>query len=321
MLFDDTRRPPPAGKQIFFRFIYYLSELNHVSQPLLQSYDVYHERYLKWGCQKQHNTTFFNNCCHPLLVRFCVAILGSYSHTTQKGEPISVLENLGCKATDDECDDGDSSAPPSSTPSTPPQSAHADTYPTATPSSSSKPESAALAKGNDSPSPSSSPQLTAPTSTPIKSSTSPPPAQTGGSGSNGNEVHTGGKYVPWSLFSLIYSLCLPRGTFYYQNGVAGACGQVHSDSDFICAMGECPVGGPFKKTHSRFKDSAIYGGGELCGKKVQITNLGTKETITVVVADECPTCENPNSIDLSFAAFGAFANHDAGVVDITWEFV
>ncbi len=247
MLFDDTRSPP-AGKQRFFRFIHYLSELNHVSQPPLQNYDQYHERYLQWGCQKQHNTTFFDKCCHPLLVGFRVAILGSYSHTIQKGEPMSVLDNLGCNAPDDECDDGDSSALPSSTPSTPPQPAHANTYSSAPPSSSPKPASAALAKGNDTPSPSPSPQPTTPTSTPIKSSTAPQPAQTSGSGSSGGggDVHNGGVYVPWSLFFLIYSSCLPRATFFYQKGVAGACGTVHQDTDFICAMGECFVERPIQ---------------------------------------------------------------------------
>jgi hypothetical protein len=83
MLFDDNTKPrPPAGKRPFFRFIHYLSELDHVSQPLLQNYDAYHGRYLDWGCQKQHNTTFFDECCHPLLVGFRVAVLGPYSHTT-----------------------------------------------------------------------------------------------------------------------------------------------------------------------------------------------------------------------------------------------
>src|SRR6266702_4914772 len=33
----------------------------------------------------------------------------------------------------------------------------------------------------------------------------------------------------------------PRALFFNQNGVAGACGQVHSDSDFICAIGECSL--------------------------------------------------------------------------------
>jgi len=192
MSFDDnTKSRPPAGKRTSFRFIHYLSESDHISQPPLQNYDQYHARYLQLGCQKQHNTEFFDKCCHPLLVGFRVAILGPNSRTTQKGEPMSVLDNLGCKAPDDECDDGDSPVPPSSTLSSPSQPAHVDTPPSAPPSPSSKPASAALAKGNESPPSSTSPAPVIPTSTPPKTSTSPPPAKTSG---GGGEVHTG-QYV------------------------------------------------------------------------------------------------------------------------------
>lgn len=235
---------------------------------ILQNYDVYHERYLKWNCQKQHNSTYFDKCCHPLL----------------KGEPMSVLENLGCDP-GDECDDGDSSVLPSSTPST--QPAHANAYSPAPPSSSSKPAGAALAKGNDSPSPSPQPTTTTPTSTPIKSSTSPPPAQTSASGGGGGDVHNGGV-----------------ATFFFQNGVAGACGAVHQDTDLICAM-----------------DSILYEQQDLCGKKVLITNTQNGKSVTVTVRDECPTCNNANSIDLSHGAFGMIATYDQGQVPIKWEFV
>jgi hypothetical protein len=52
----------------------------------------------------------------------------------------------------------------------------------------------------------------------------------------------GSTYLDVSFFFfLIYSLCLPRATFFTQNGVAGACGKVHQDSDLICAMGECSL--------------------------------------------------------------------------------
>lgn len=244
MLLDDDniRRPPPAGKQVFFRFIHYLSELDHVSQPPFQNYTAYHERYLKWDCENKHNTTFFDKCCHPLLVGSRVAILSLYSHTTQKNESISVLEKLGCKAPNDECDDGDYSVPPSSTSSTPAQPAYANASPPASSSAPSKPAIGGIAKADDtsSPWPTPTPSPTTPTYTPPKSSSSPPPAQTSGSGSGG-DVHTGGQYVPWSLFFFIYSPCLPRATYFYQNGVAGACGQTHQDTDMICAIGECSL--------------------------------------------------------------------------------
>jgi rare lipoprotein A (peptidoglycan hydrolase) len=244
---------------------------------ILQDYEVYHERYLEWDCHKQHNTTFFDKCCHPLL----------------KGEPMSVLENLGCKAPGDECDDDDHpSVPPSSTSPSSSQPAHADTTPSAPPSTSSKPANAALAKGNDSPPPSSSPSPTtpSPTPTPPKSST-PPPAQTsangnGGGGGGGGEVHTG------------------EATWYEQKGIHGNCGDVHQDSDMICAL----------KTE-------LYNGGSHCGKKVHITNPANGKSITVIVADSCPSCKNNDHIDLSTGAFDAISSRDLGDVPITWQFV
>ncbi|KAG1735268.1 uncharacterized protein EDB91DRAFT_1037187, partial [Suillus paluster] len=46
----------------------------------------------------------------------------------------------------------------------------------------------------------------------------------------------------------------------------------------------------------------------LCGKQVQITNLSNGKTVTVTVADDCPTCANSESIDLSVAAFEAISD-------------
>ena len=49
------------------------------------------------------------------------------------------------------------------------------------------------------------------------------------------------------ICSFYFAHCFPRGTFFYQNGVAGACGTVHQDSDLICAMGECLLARPTQK--------------------------------------------------------------------------
>ena len=72
------------------------------------------------------------------------------------------------------------------------------------------------------------------------------------------------------------------------------------------------------------KDSARYGNAgnasPLCGKQVIITNTQNGKTVTVTVADDCPTCQNDNSIDLSVAAFDAIANESEGVVPISWVF-
>jgi len=91
-----------------------------------------------------------------------------------------------------------------------------------------------------------------------------------------------------------------EATYFYQEGAAGACGTVHSDSDLIVAI-----------------DEAMYSS-DLCGKTVTITNTANSNTVTATVADECPGCSNSASLDLSVAAFEALGDLSAGVLDITW---
>jgi rare lipoprotein A (peptidoglycan hydrolase) len=71
-------------------------------------------------------------------------------------------------------------------------------------------------------------------------------------------------------------------------------------------------------------DQARYGNAgnasPLCGKQVIITNTQNGKTVTVTVADDCPTCSNSNSIDLSVAAFKTIADESEGVVPISWVF-
>ncbi|TFK45539.1 barwin-like endoglucanase [Heliocybe sulcata] len=92
-------------------------------------------------------------------------------------------------------------------------------------------------------------------------------------------------------------------TYFYQNGNAGACGQYHSDSAVVAAM-----------------DSARYNQG-LCGKKVFIQNTKNGKSVTATIADECPTCINSNSIDLSVGAFTQIATEEEGEVPIQWKYV
>jgi rare lipoprotein A (peptidoglycan hydrolase) len=72
-------------------------------------------------------------------------------------------------------------------------------------------------------------------------------------------------------------------------------------------------------------DQALFGtsgpASPLCGKQVQITNTSNGKTVTVTVADDCPTCENANSIDLSVAAFEAIADLSTGEVPISWIYL
>ncbi|CAE6438482.1 unnamed protein product [Rhizoctonia solani] len=97
-------------------------------------------------------------------------------------------------------------------------------------------------------------------------------------------------------------------TYFYQNGVAGACGTVHSDSDYIVAA-----------DYRRYGDLSKQS--DLCGKKVLITNTKNGKTVTCTVADACPTCANGNSLDLSKGAFEAIAPLDDGMVPIEYTFI
>ncbi|KAG6917979.1 hypothetical protein DXG01_017163 [Tephrocybe rancida] len=90
-------------------------------------------------------------------------------------------------------------------------------------------------------------------------------------------------------------------TYFFQNGVAGACGTVHSDNDFIAAMDK-----------DRYGDLSAKS--SLCGKRVKITNPANGKSVTVTVADACPTCKNSNSIDLSEGAFKQIATTEQGMV-------
>ncbi|TCD64649.1 hypothetical protein EIP91_003809 [Steccherinum ochraceum] len=97
-------------------------------------------------------------------------------------------------------------------------------------------------------------------------------------------------------------------TFFYQKGNQGACGHFNSDDALIAAMD---------------KDRYGYDGNAspLCGKQVEITNTKNGKKVTVTVADDCPTCNNGNSIDLSVGAFTQIATKDDGEVPISWRFL
>jgi len=93
-----------------------------------------------------------------------------------------------------------------------------------------------------------------------------------------------------------------KATFFTQGGVAGSCGTVHSDSDYIVAI-----------------DSSMYNSGEFCGKSITVTRVSTGKSINCVGADECPGCPSSGSLDLSVGAFNALGTPDEGVFDITWK--
>ncbi|KAI0054136.1 hypothetical protein FA95DRAFT_1530154 [Auriscalpium vulgare] len=97
-------------------------------------------------------------------------------------------------------------------------------------------------------------------------------------------------------------------TFFFQGGVAGACGTVHKDTDFVAAIDQTRYGNSGDKS-------------ALCGRQVAITNKKNGNSVTVTIADDCPTCINENSIDLSESAFKQIATEEEGEVPIEWHFL
>ncbi|KZV72795.1 hypothetical protein PENSPDRAFT_683371 [Peniophora sp. CONT] len=95
-----------------------------------------------------------------------------------------------------------------------------------------------------------------------------------------------------------------EATFYFQGGAAGACGNVFPDSAFIVA-----------EQAARFTLSD-------CGRQVRVTNTQNGKSVVATVEDRCPGCQgNPNSLDLSQAAFDAIGDEAQGVIPISWVFL
>jgi len=247
------------------------------AEGYLEKYNDYHIRYLALDCENQHGKPFFDQCCHPMLAtekldtarpKQCQPSAAALS-SAALAEPTSTVKTPADGDDDDDCDDENPKPKATDGPS---GDSHKDT-----------------------PEPKEAPKQDPPPQDPPKQdppkNNGPSAAASSGSGGGGDGgLHTGG-----------------HGTFFKQNGVAGACGTVHSDNDFIAAL-----------------DSRTYGntGGKSphCGKKMSITNTENGQSVQVTVADACPTCDNPNSVDLSVAAFKTLASLDEGLISIKWSF-
>ncbi|KIJ48033.1 hypothetical protein M422DRAFT_248192 [Sphaerobolus stellatus SS14] len=92
-------------------------------------------------------------------------------------------------------------------------------------------------------------------------------------------------------------------TFFFQEGAAGACGQVHKDTDHIVAL-----------------QTTQYDNGVFCGRTLTITDTATGKTAVGTVADECPGCNGSGSIDLSEGLFEIFAPTSQGTFPVSWHF-
>jgi len=98
-----------------------------------------------------------------------------------------------------------------------------------------------------------------------------------------------------------------QATFFFQNGVAGACGTKHADSVPLVALDTRRYGNTSRKSSD-------------CGRFVIIKNTKNGKTVRALVADACPTCKNSNSLDLSTGAFDKLGSRNDGVLPIAWRF-
>ncbi|KAF9013870.1 RlpA-like double-psi beta-barrel-protein domain-containing protein-containing protein [Cyathus striatus] len=254
----------------------------------LESYDTYHTRYVALQCQTKHNTAFFDSCCHPLLATESLASRPAQCSPSGAAQASATVNTSVDSDTDDDdgdCDEDDedtTSAPVASSTSAP----VASSAPAPVVSSASAPVVPSThAAATTQPATTTKPQATTKAAPTTAAQATPTHA------TSSSAVQSGG-----------------FATFFYQNGVAGACGTVHKDTDLIAAI-----------------DADRYGNtgarSSLCGKQVQITNTKNGKSVTVTIADACPTCENSNSIDLSKTAFERIATDEEGMVPITWSFL
>ncbi|WVQ79098.1 hypothetical protein IAT38_001192 [Cryptococcus sp. DSM 104549] len=262
------------------------------SEGYLESYDEYHTRYIALECYNQHNSTFFDDCCHPLLANETLADARP-SYCSPNSTVISSVSSTIAEYT--------ATATASAT-----ASADADAeaeYYNATSTEATASATATIANVAEVAQASSS----AEESTTSTTSSSATPTSTSSSSSSEEATSTSSSESS-SATGTVYTG--GYATFYSQGGVAGECGTVHSDDDYVIAIDS---NGWWQDYESN--DSSPY-----CGKYITLTNTNNGKSVRAVVADVCPTCETKNSLDLSKGAFDQIATREDGMVPITWYF-
>ncbi|KAJ7632679.1 barwin-like endoglucanase [Roridomyces roridus] len=254
----------------------------------LEDYTAYHTRYLAIDCENKHNTTTFDLCCHPMLAtetlakdRNACCAPGATgddepSSSAQPAVPSTPASTATPKSTEKAATP---TAPEVKITATPSDKAESSATPKAESSTTPKAESSTTPKAEPSTTPKAEPSTT-PKSTATKTSTSQQSSATD------TGFTTGG-----------------FGTWFTQNGVAGACGKVHQDTDFVVAL-----------------QTAQYDNGSNCGRTVEIVDLNNGKTHTATVADECPTCSNEECLDMSQSLFEFFEALSVGEMSIKWKF-
>ncbi|KAJ7452348.1 RlpA-like double-psi beta-barrel-protein domain-containing protein-containing protein [Mycena galericulata] len=245
-------------------------------------------------CEAKHNTTFFGACCHPLLATETLqanrpACCAPGATAVCPGEASSAVSSAAAPAEtsteEEECDDGGDDEDDGDDEDCEDEGESSSAVATSTPVEAAAPAPTTTSKA--------APKVTSTEAAPKVTSTTqaappktphrrpPPPAS-----SDSGEFTTGGV-----------------GTWFTQNGVAGACGTVHSDTALIVAL-----------------QTKTYDNGANCGRTIEIVDVATGKSQTATVADECPTCNNAESVDMSEGLFQGFATLSVGEFNIKWRF-
>jgi hypothetical protein len=273
----------------------------------LEDYNTYHTRYLALDCQNQHNTTFFDSCCRPLLST--ESLSDRPANCTPTAEAVTSASVVANATVTDAADvaaycSASSSVAATATPAATDADVDAASATATAEATSSIAAGANFAQGGHgrkgAASTSTSAAAAESTSSTSEEAAYTPTSTSSAAAEATTSASSGGNSGTYSGYA----------TFYEQGGNAGACGDYHSDSDNVIAI----------NSNGFWQNYNSGGPSEYCGKSVSITNTKNGKSVTAIVADVCPTCEGSYSIDLSVAAFNAIATEEEGMVPITWGF-
>ncbi|KAJ7235460.1 RlpA-like double-psi beta-barrel-protein domain-containing protein-containing protein [Mycena haematopus] len=267
----------------------------------LEPYDAYHERYTEIGCETKHNTTFFDSCCHPLLATetvagnrpACCAVgattacpgTAAPAETTAAAAPAETTAGQD-EGDGEDCDDSDDEDDGEECDADDDNDEDEDDCDDDTEDESTSSKKATPSSTHTVSHTTKATHTThTPAPTPSVSVSDSVSAPTGDKSASSNYI-TGGV-----------------GTWYMQDDEDGACGHRHSDNDFVVAL-----------------QTQTYARGINCGRGIQICDLSNNKCVNGIVADECPTCDNPQSVDMSRAMFEGLAALSVGEFKIKWQF-
>ncbi|RSH76614.1 uncharacterized protein EHS24_005499 [Apiotrichum porosum] len=313
----------------------------------LEDYNTYHVRYLALDCHLQHNTTFFEDCCHPLQANGTLADRASYctpnatalaaASSKVAAQATATISATGAAASSDAAIESDLESEWCSATSSVESSATAaavaastteaaayvaqtsaastEEYSYESSSASVEAASSSVAAYADYAQASTTEEAAAAATTTAeakyqKAAASSSSSEDSWSSSTSSSAEAAATSSTSSSSSSGSGTTYSgEATYYYQTEGADASGE-----------GSCG----WTNTDSELIAAISTTDGStwantLCGKYAVVTNTANSKTVTVEIVDNCPSCNGADSLDLSPAAFQAIGDMDTGVLDITWQ--